>query len=237
VRRHFPGGPVFEAVPEPGAVEPGPLSPDYQAPEPEPQPEPWYANVTEDDWNRVNTIAQQIENAQALYEQQQQQAQFQQQSQAVELDPLADDFQAQLDRYLDQRFAPFQHAQQSWEQSEGAERAHDILADNQAREGEFLLEGSSEKALLLAESYLPEMQQRHGVGPQAAEAAINAAASEIRDYERQVGEAYHTRQMNQLKTLNDAPREPGTAAPAVQTNGSSLPNVQAVLAKYGGWGH
>jgi hypothetical protein len=144
-----------------------------------------------------------------------------------------------LDQYLSQREQRFQHAIETWEQTEGTEKARDILHDNLSREGEFILEGSNDKALRLAEAYLPEMQQRYGASAEAAEQAINAAANEIREYERAVGEAFHARQMNQLKTLNDAPREPGAAVPpAVQTQ-ATVPGGDefAVVAKYGGWGH
>jgi hypothetical protein len=223
---------LSEATPEPG-----PLSPDYTAPaepaaEPEGPPE-WFAPYQETLQQTTafqEQIAQQLNEIASLANPQ---TQYQQPS----LDPFADDFQTQLDQYLSQREQRFSHAIESWEQSEGTERARDILSDNISREGEFILEGSTDKALRLAEAYLPEMQQKYGANAQAAEQAINAAANEIRDYERQVGEAFHSRQMNQLKTLNDAPREPGAVAPAVQTPSSNMSDEMAVVAKYGGWGH
>ena len=228
--RRLPGGPVFEATPEPG-----PLSPDYTPPaepaapaEPEGPPE-WFSPYAE----RFDQFTQSAEQLAWIAQQMEQQQQPQGQ---VQLDPFAEDFQTQLDGYIDQRMAPFRRAQETWEQSEGNERARDILSDNVAREGEFILEGSNAKALRLAEAYLPEMQSRYGATAQAAEEAITAAAREIREYEREVGEAFHSRQMNQLKTLNDAPREPGVAAPAVQTTGPPPGDEMAVVAKYGGWG-
>lgn len=232
--RNLPGGPVFEATPEPG-----PLSPDYTPPaepaataEPEGPPE-WFAPYAE----RFDQFSQSAE--QLAYIAQQMEQANQPQGQTT-IDPFAEDFQTQLDAYLEQRMAPFQYARETWEQQEGTERARDILQDNVSREGEFIFEGSTEQALRMAEAYLPEMQQRYGATAQAAEEAINAAANAVREYERSVGEAYHSRQMNQLKTLNDAPREPGAAVPpAVQTPGAPVPGGDefAVVAKYGGWGH
>lgn len=227
---------MFEATPEPG-----PLSPDYTpsaepaAPaEPEGPPE-WFTPYAES-YDQFRQSADQL----AYIAQQMEQAQ--QPQQQYNVDPFADDYQQQLDAYvehrLNERLSRLEQATSHWEQSEGTERARDILADNISREGEFIFEGSHERALREAEAYLPEMQERYGATPQAAEAAINAAAAATREYERQVGEAFHSRQMNQLKTLNDAPREPGAAVPpAVQTPGPPPSDEMAVVAKYGGWGH
>jgi hypothetical protein len=230
MRRHFPGGPVFEA-----AAEPGPLSPDYVAPEepaaaePEGPPE-WFSPYQE----RFDQFTQSAE--QLAFVAQQLQAQQQPQSREP-WDPFAENAEEGLRNIIREELTPYQYARQTWEQQEGNERARDVLQDNISREGEFILEGSQDRALRLAEAYLPEMQERYGATAEAAEQAINAAAAETREYERQVGEAYHARQMNQLKTLNDAPREPGAVAPAVQTTGPAPTDEMAVVAKYGGWGH
>jgi hypothetical protein len=225
---------LSEATPEPG-----PLSPDFTAPaepaaEPEGPPE-WFTPYQETLQQTAafqEQIAQQLNEIASL-------ATPQQPGQVEYPDPFADNYHEQLDAWFEAKSAPFRHVQESYEQSEGTERARDILSDNVAREGEFILEGSTEKALRLAEAYLPEMQQKYGATPQAAEQAINAAANELREYERAVGEAFHSRQMNQLKTLNDAPREPGAAVPpAVQTI-ATVPGGDefSVVQKYGGWGH
>jgi len=221
-------------------AEAQPLAPDFVPPEtaepaaPTATPEEEAWAPSRDEWNQMSEangyILEQLSQIAQLAQPQQEQD--------TRLDPLAEDFEDRLSTFLDQRLQPFQHAQQQWQQSEGKERAQDILSDNVSRDGEFIFEGSSQKALTLAETYLPEMQQRYGATPQAAEAAINAAAKDVREYERAVGEAYHKRQMNQLQTLNDAPREPSpVVAPAVQHTGPPPGDEMAVVAKYGGYGH
>lgn len=229
LRPHFPGGPVFEAVPEPG-----PLSPEYVAPAPAQEEAAW-TGPTQEEWERLNGAYDQIAELPARLEQMMQQPQY---PQNTTIDPFADDFQAQLDSYMEQRMAPFRQAQQTWEQQEGTERARDILNDNVSREGEFILEGSTGQALRLAETYLPEFQAKYGATAQAAEAAINAAAGEIRDYEQKVGEAYHQRQMNQFRKIGEAPREPGTAT-AAATQAHVIPpggDEMSVVRHYGGIG-
>lgn len=229
-RSHFPGGPVFEATPEPG-----PLSPDYVAPEP--AAETAWQGPSQEEWERIASGYEQVSQLPSQLEQIAQMAQPQ--PQGIEYpDPFADDYHQQLDAWFERKSAPFMHAQQTWEQNEGTERAKDILNDNVSQAGEFILPGSSDKALRLAEAYLPEMQGRYGSTAQAAEQAIIAAANEIRDYERQVGEAFHQRQMNQLKRLDDAPREPGSpAATAVQTTGTPRGGDEmSVVQAFGGFG-
>lgn len=223
---------MSELAPE---QQPGPLSPEYVAPEPV-EAEPAWTGPSREEWEsvtgRYDDIAQQLDYIAQLAQPQQQGPQ------EIELDPLADDFQARLDAYLDQRLGPVYNATQSWQQAEGTERAKDILTDNISRNGEFLYQGSSERALREAEAYLPEMQAKYGATPQAAEAAINAAADAVRQYEKEVGEAYHTRQMNQLRRIGEAPRQPGApAATATQTH--TIPpggDEMSVVRHYGGYG-
>jgi len=222
---------LSEATPEPG-----PLSPDYDQPETvatEPEGPPEWFTPYQETLQQLQGLPQQLEQIAELAAPPQQQGQIQYP------DPFAEDYHSQLDAWFEAKTQPLRYAQQTWEQQEGNERARDILSDNVSREGEFILEGSNDKALRLAEAYLPEMQQKHGATAQAAEEAINAAAREIREYERAVGEAFHARQMNQLKTLNDAPREPGAAVPpAVQTPGPAPGGDEmSVVQQYGGWGH
>lgn len=233
IRSHFPGGPVFEAVPEPG-----PLSPEYAAPEPV-APEPAWTGPSQEDWDRVSggfdNLSQQLDYIAQMAQPQQQQYGP---AQPEPLDPLADNFQEQLDAYIEQRLAPVYNATQTWQQSEGTERAKDILGDNISRNGEFLFNGSNERVIREAEAYLPEFQSKYGQTPQAAEAAINAAADAVREYEKAVGEAYHQRQMNQLRRIGEAPRQPGApAATATQTH--TLPpggDEMSVVRHYGGYG-
>jgi hypothetical protein len=122
----------------------------------------------------------------------------------VQLDPLDENFQAQLDQYLEQKLAPYADYTQQAILGEAEQRAADILTDITARDGEFLFEGSVDKARALANSYVGQMAQQYGFGPQAAEQALEQAAKDVRAWEQAVGQAYHDRQINQLSTLGGA---------------------------------
>jgi len=63
---------------------------------------------------------------------------------------------------------------------------------------------------LRADAFLPEMQQRYGMGVKAAEEALARAAAEQRQWEMQRDEYAVNRYTNQLSTLSGAPGEPGS---------------------------
>ena len=141
-----------------------------------------------------------------------------QQAEPIVLDPLAENFQQQLDAYLEQkvaeRVAPYQDYTTRMLQREGSELEQDILTDLAASGGEFDFKAAS----ALARTYMPEAVAQYGFGPQAAEAALAQAAEDVRAYEARIGEAYHQKKLNELSTLSGAPREPGAAgAPATST--------------------
>jgi hypothetical protein len=170
--------------------------------EPEAAAEPW-AGPTQEEWEATQERL-------AQYEAQQQPEEGE--PEPFQLDPYADDFQDQLDRYLDSRLAPVSQYTESAMQAEAEERAMDIIQDIASREGEFLFPEQSPKiARSLANEFIGEEQQRYGFGPKAAEAALERAVKAVREYEQTIGKAYHERQMNQLGTLAGAPRQPGVA--------------------------
>ena len=117
-----------------------------------------------------------------------------------------DSFQQDLDAYINQRMAPVQQFTQEAALSEAEERAMDILADFATRDGEF----DKELARVRADHLLPQMQQRYGYGPKAAEAALEAAAVAQREYEQKVYADAIAKHTNQLATLSGAPGEPGS---------------------------
>lgn len=136
--------------------------------------------------------------------------------QPIEIDPLADDFQSQLDAYFEQKTAPYQEYLQAQQYREGDARAQDILADDIAKNGEFLYndpnspEGDSKSvARLLANNFVGEFNQQFPNDPaKAAEAAIQKAAAVVRAIEKGAGSSYHDQQINQLAGLGGARREP-----------------------------
>lgn len=179
-----------------------------------PAEESW-GGITQEDWETTQQALAYIANTLTPQQQPQQQPGYQP-PEPVQLDPLDENFQAQLDQYMDQKLAPYADYTQQAILGEAEQRAADILTDITARDGEFLFEGSVDKARALANSYVGQMAQQYGFGPQAAEQALEQAAKDVRAWEQAVGQAYHDRQINQLSTLGGARKEPGAAGQGAQ---------------------
>lgn len=132
-------------------------------------------------------------------------------------DPFADDFQEQLDRYVDYKTSAFRQTYEQMELAAGQELAYDVISDYQAREGEFLVpEKSTELAFKLAKGFLPQAMQRYGHSDRAGEAALEMSCKFVRELEQEIGKQYHDRQTNQLATLAGARSEPGAPGQATQ---------------------
>jgi hypothetical protein len=231
MRHLLPGGPVFEAVPDPtpdrGAF------PDPSQPDPEPEPEAF--TISQEDWE------QQRQESQFIMSQLQQLAQMAQPNDPNAIQLPEDSLLTEQDlmvvgEMIRQATAPFAETRDQWNQSEGEQRASDVIADDVARNGEFLLEGSLQKARDLSENYYAEAAQRYGPGPQAAEAAIQQACADVREWESQVGEAYYERKMNEFRTLGGAPVFPPAAStsPVQQHTSGGLGGERGVVKKYFG---
>jgi hypothetical protein len=130
----------------------------------------------------------------------------------VELDPFSDKFGQQLVDLIQQAISPYAtHAEQQM-MSEANEKAMDIIADLEAKDGEFMNpEKSRPLARVLADKHFPEMAQKHADPRKAAEAALAAGVKEARELEQVYGEAYYTRKMNNLRGLAGAKTEPGAS--------------------------
>lgn len=138
-----------------------------------------------------------------------QNGQQQQGQQPIEIDPLADDFQSQLDAYFEQKTAPYQEYLQAQQYREGDARAADIIADDIAKNGDYLFAESKDKARALANNYIGETNQQFPNNPaQAAEAALTRAAQDVRAWEASVKEAAIEQYKNELAGLSGARREP-----------------------------
>lgn len=187
------------------AVEPAApdVAPAVEAPQVEAPAEPAWS-VSQDEWQATQEalgyLVQQIAPPQDR----------------PSFDPLSDNADEQLRSIIREELAPYQQFQQQAQLGEAEARAKDMLTDIQARDGEFLLPDSAEKARVLANSLVQEAAQKHGFGPKAAEAALTQAYKTVREWEDAVGKAYHDRQMNQLRGLSGAPREPAAAGGSVQ---------------------
>jgi hypothetical protein len=147
----------------------------------------------------------------------------------VGLDPLDENFGAQLEQRLAARDEKLLGAMQQMLQpitgkfeqdalSEGDERAMDIIADDIAQNGEVTDE-SKKLARQISELFFPEFAARYGNrGPgasRAADAALRKATSTVRQIEQAAGARAVEQYKNQLQTLGNAPTEPGAPAAAV----------------------
>jgi hypothetical protein len=188
---------VSEFAPEP--VEPA-------AVEPEEAPEPAWAGPSQEEWTAAQETLGLINQAITQPE-----PGYQDQQQGPVLDPLDENFQSQLDQYIEQKFAPFADYQQQLVLGEAEEKAKDIIHSLETEKGEFLLPDSGAQALQRANNHLPEAQAKYGYGPRAAEAALARAYEDQKAYEQAVGKAYHEREINQLRGLANGPRAPGAS--------------------------
>jgi hypothetical protein len=218
-----------------------PLSPDFVPSEPEPEAPAaaaeeagWQGPSQEEwqQWQQANSyLAEQLEKAQ----------QAANPNQTPTLDPFADDFQSQLDNYIAQKIQPYEELRTNVTMGEAEERANDILADLQSSKGDFVDPDSKDIARAMAERFLAEEQQKHGFGAQAAEAALERGYAYAREREDKLGELAVQRHLNQLKTLNGAPRQPGVSQGAGSTAVQShvIPeggDEMSVVRHYGGYG-
>jgi hypothetical protein len=187
--------------------------------------EPAWQGPSQDEWQQTQNLIAYV--AQAIQPQEEQPG----------VDPFADDFQARLDAYIDQRLAPIQSVQQEAVMGRAEEQAMEMLT-GYAQADPFIYEGSLQNARKLANDFLPQAQQQYGYGPRAAEEALKAAHKAVREWEGKVGEAYHQRQLEQLRGLGQVRREPTSNGMNGQTSqlisASGPGDERAILQKYFG---
>lgn len=152
-------------------------------------------------------------------------------------DPYADPaaFQEWQRSQVREELAPINSYIERQQNDEGRELGFDMIADMEARDGEFLMpEQSRARAYELSDRYYPEMIQRFGDTPKAAEAALARGYKEAKEYELAVGKAFHDREINQLATLSGAPRELAAAgaAGAAQTEIPAGGDEKSVLHRW-----
>lgn len=149
------------------------------------------------------------------------------------LDPFADDYSQQLAALIQQTVAQavqplsatFQQQQQAAAQAESEQRVQDVIADDVARNGEFVTGDTDEQKAAdrqarqlvrtLAEQSFPEYAARYGAGDRAAAFAIEKAAAQVRSLLAAAGQTAVARHQNHLGTLAGAPGEvPGVGGAA-----------------------
>lgn len=191
---------------------------------------------TRSQYNEVLGILQQF----ADQSQQGQFAQTVQQQTGADVSSLVDEYgnfnpqafaqwQAQREDALTERIGQmFQPLQQTFAQqqeaaviSEGEQRLQDILADDISRNGEFASESEADAqardlVMTIASQNFPEVAQRYGATPQAAEIALTRAAAQVRGLLRSASGAAVTQTQNQLATLAGAKGEIGAHGAGVE---------------------
>lgn len=138
-------------------------------------------------------------------------------------------WQSQRENALVQQIGQmFQPLQQTFEQqreqavvAEGEQRLQDILADDISRNGEFASDPQADSqardlVMTLASQMFPDVAQRYGETPQAAEIALTRAATQVRGLLRSASGAAVTQTQNQLATLANAHGEPGAHGAGVE---------------------
>lgn len=204
-----------------------PAEPEPVAPEPEP------FQISQEDWQ------QQQETSQYILGQLQQLATLAQPQDPAQITLPEDSLLTPADleviaQLFQQQIGPIEQTREQWMQSQGNEAALDIIADDVSTNGDFLLEGSKQKARDLSENYYPQYAAHYGPGSDAAEAALRQACNDVREWEAEVGRAFMEREQNQLATLAGAPRSPAVPGrPAQQQlTGVEGGNEFSVLKKY-----
>lgn len=217
-------------APEAAVVDAGPVEPAAGAAE----PASW-GGPSQDQWE------QQQQQLAALSHWAQQRAALEAQQHGQQEiprpDPFSETFQEDLDRYIEGRMAPLLSTHEQMELAAGEELAHDIIADNIAREGDFLDESSKQWAFQLSRAFLPQAIQRFGYTDRAGEAALEMACKSIREWEGKVGASYHERQVNQVRTLTGARGEPAGSTPAAQIVGGPFRQGGRVADRFFGRGN
>lgn len=155
-----------------------------------------------------------------------------------EIDPFdAQQLAAFVQQQVQQSIAPVMDWTYQQQMSEAEERALDIIEDEVATNGEFML---GEKAYAgvraLANNYFAEEAQRHGNTPRAAETALRRAATDWRTYEHELAQKAVEQHMNQLTNLSGAGREmPATATGTSQVVTEPGGDELSIVRKYGGF--
>src|SRR6266542_5147120 len=118
--RMLPGGPVFEAVPDPSPAPPGFAEPAEPAAKPEPE-----FRVDQDAWERMEytngLIMEQLEQLSQATAPEPQGPQLPEDSLLTPQDLEV------IGQIIQQQIAPFQETQQQWTQSEGMQRVQDVV--------------------------------------------------------------------------------------------------------------
>lgn len=142
--------------------------------------------------------------------------------------------QQALTQAIDQRFqaiaAPLAAREEAESVAEGEARLNDILVDDIARNGEFSSDPETDKQArtlvrTLADQAFPEVAQRYGMTPRAAEIAMNRTADQVRGLLKAHGAAAVTAHVNHNATLASQRNEPGAGSGAglVTTTDEILP--------------
>jgi hypothetical protein len=176
-----------------------------------------WAGVSQEEWqSATETLQQQQEMLEYFAGLMQPQIPQPQGPEPVPLDPLDENFEERLNQWAEQKFAPYQQYVEAQQIREGNARAKDIIADEVAKNGEFIYEGTHDRIQALAQAYSYQTNQQFPGDPrQAAEVAYDLAIKDVREWESAVGKAYHERQLNELATLSGARQDLG-----VGTNGT-----------------
>lgn len=210
-------------------------TPAVEAPAGEPAVEETWSGPSQEEWQQVVTglgyLAQQVpQEAPPPPQQAPPQSQF---------DPFSDDPTGQLRSIIREELAPVAQYQQYEQLAEAEEKAYDILDDVASRLGPIDEERKADifpAVRAWADTLMPEMAQRYGFGPRAAEAALEHSYSHFQALFQAYGKTAVERHMNQLTNLGNVRAEPPSFNGAAQT--TEIPgggDELGVVRRFGGF--
>jgi hypothetical protein len=144
---------------------------------------------------------------------------------------------AALDQRIQQLQAPLTARFEQETVAEGNQRLSDILADDVARNGEFSSDAEADNAArqlvrTLAEQAFPQVAQRFGNTPRAAEMAMAQAAAQVRQVLTADRASALTTEQNRIAALAGVRVEPGTAAVGVEGLSDTPLSAREIAMKY-----
>lgn len=190
------------------------LAPEQATPEaaepeaaPEAPAEETWSGPSQEEWQETQEALQyfaSLAQPQSPFQQQQEEPE------TVEFDPLADDAGQQLRQVIQKELEPYREFVWAQQVREGNARAQDIIADEVAKNGDFLHADTSARIQRLATAYIGQTNEQFvGDERRAAEAAYELAIKDAREWEAKVKEAAIEQYKNELAGLSGARRELG----------------------------
>jgi hypothetical protein len=139
---------------------------------------------------------------------------------------------AQMQQMLQGIAAPLAQRQEQETVAEGEQRIKDMIADDVSRNGD--LPAKAQAAIRpLADQLFPQIAERYGNTPRAAEMAVSQAAALVRDMVAEARTVALTTEQNRIGALAGVRGEPGVAGVAIEGLSDKPLSSRELALKYG----